>query len=86
MKESGSRRRTAWRWALAVWTVTVIVGGGLTLWLQDSAEPPEPYGRQESSPTPTPLSEEDGNTVCPRPTPPPDEGGVYDYACVIKVG
>ncbi|MFD7279822.1 hypothetical protein ACFV80_22925 [Streptomyces sp. NPDC059862] len=86
MTESGGRRRTAWRWAVTVWAVTVVVGGGLTLWLQDSAEPPEPYGWEESSPTPTPLSEKDGNTTCPRLTPPPDEDGAYAYACVIKVG
>ncbi|WP_240797813.1 hypothetical protein [Streptomyces sp. F001] len=86
MTESGGRRRTAWRWGMAVWVVTVAFGGGLTLWLQDSAEPPEPYGRQESSPAPTPLSEEEWNTACLRPTPPPDENTVYDYACVIKAG
>ncbi|GLP72134.1 hypothetical protein RKD27_003271 [Streptomyces sp. SAI-126] len=45
--------RRPWRWALLVWAVLVVVAGGLTLWLQDSAEPQGPLGRQGASPTPS---------------------------------
>ncbi|WP_406332779.1 hypothetical protein [Streptomyces sp. NBC_00203] len=54
---AGGRRRL-WRWVLAVWTVTVVVGGGLTLWLQDSAEPQRPSGweeNEENKDSPAPL-------------------------------
>lgn len=54
---AGGRRRL-WRWVLAVWTVTVVVGGGLTLWLQDSAEPQRPAGweeNEENKDSPAPL-------------------------------
>jgi hypothetical protein len=58
-----SGRRHLWRWALLVWAALVVVGGGLTLWLQDSTEPPGPYGREESSPTP--RLPEGWETMCP---------------------
>jgi hypothetical protein len=51
---AGGRRRV-WRWALAVWTVSVIVGGALTLWLQDSAEPQRPGGWEKDEDGPAPL-------------------------------
>ncbi|KUN56227.1 hypothetical protein AQJ43_01035 [Streptomyces avermitilis] len=45
-------RRRVWRWAIGVWAAAVLVGGGLTLWLQDSTEPPPPTGWE---PAPAPL-------------------------------
>jgi hypothetical protein len=66
------RRRRIWRWAVAVWAVAVVAGGLLTLWLRDSAEPPPPVGRQESSPTPS--LPEGWETRCPRPTAGTDDG------------
>ncbi|KUN71933.1 hypothetical protein AQJ54_04075 [Streptomyces griseorubiginosus] len=65
------RRSRLWRWALLVWAVLVVVAGGLTLWLQDSTEPPGPYVWEETSPTP---SLPDGwRSACPDVT--PDEQG-----------
>ncbi|MBW8736072.1 MAG: hypothetical protein JF621_02680 [Streptomyces turgidiscabies] len=40
--------RRAWRRAVFVWVIAVAVGGGLTLWLRDSAQPPEPSGRHST--------------------------------------
>ena len=47
------------------WLVAVAVGGGLTLWLRESAEPPEPrsWERVEPSESPAPLLE---GTACPQ--------------------
>ena len=59
--------RGAWRWAVLVWAVAVAVGGGLTVWLQDSAEPPETYGRYgtgDSDPA-APLLRQDVEDLCP---------------------
>ncbi|WP_256979640.1 hypothetical protein [Streptomyces sp. NRRL B-24085] len=64
-----SGRRRPWLWAVAVWAALVAVAGGLTLWLQDSAEPPGPYGREESSPTPE--LPEGWESMCPSPSPSP---------------
>lgn len=50
------------RRVLVAWAVAVAVGGGLTLWLQDSGEPHGP------AVTPTPLSRQDEESNCPRPT------------------
>ncbi|GAQ70164.1 hypothetical protein ACKI1I_22625 [Streptomyces turgidiscabies] len=47
--------RRVWRWAVLVWVVTVAVGGALTVWLQDSAEPPRTpasHGTDDSGPAP----------------------------------
>ncbi|WP_328501666.1 hypothetical protein OG828_17445 [Streptomyces sp. NBC_00457] len=65
-------RRRLWRWAVTVWAVAVVVGGGLTLWLQDSAEPPEPYGWEETA-SPTPSLPEDFESLCPSLTSHPDD-------------
>ncbi|WP_330307231.1 MULTISPECIES: hypothetical protein [unclassified Streptomyces] len=54
MTAAGGRRRL-WRWVLAVWMVTVVVGGGLTLWLQDAAEPERPGGWEKNQESPAPL-------------------------------
>jgi len=60
------RRRRVWRWALAVWAVTVLVGGGLTLWLQDAAAPQQPAGREnQHSPAPLLSFDEDSRPSCP---------------------
>lgn len=60
-------RRRSWRWVLLVWAALVVVAGGLTLWLQDSAEPPGPYGWERESPTPS--LPEGWETACSRSTP-----------------
>jgi hypothetical protein len=54
-------RRRPWRWAVVTWTVAVVAGGGLTLWLQDSAQPP-PRARWEESRTPVPVPTD---LICP---------------------
>ncbi|MFC8434978.1 hypothetical protein [Streptomyces sp. NPDC057253] len=76
-------RRRLWRRALLVWAALVVVAGGLTLWLQDSAEPRGPYGWQESSPTPG-LPEGWAST-CPTPTTDPDGDRVL-VACAFISG
>ncbi|MFI1724704.1 hypothetical protein [Streptomyces sp. NPDC020489] len=38
---------------MIVWAVVVVVGGGLTWWLQDSAEPGGPYRWENADPTPS---------------------------------
>lgn len=76
-------RRRLWRWALLVWAVLVVVAGGLTLWLQDSAEPPGPYVWEQSSPTPG-LTEE-GASTCPTPSEDLD-GNRYIAACAFISG
>ncbi|WP_371669183.1 hypothetical protein OG985_16865 [Streptomyces sp. NBC_00289] len=69
--DGGERRRRMWRWALVVWAVTVAVGGGLTLWLQDSTEPPPAtgrHGRQETADPAAPLLRLDvDDSECPGP-------------------
>jgi hypothetical protein len=50
---------------LAVWTVTVVVGGGLTLWLQDSTEPERPGGWEKNQESPAPLLRYDLPSSCP---------------------
>ncbi|WP_234354795.1 hypothetical protein [Streptomyces sp. NRRL WC-3618] len=61
--------RGAWRRAVLVWVIAVAVGGGLTLWLRDSAEPPEPSGRHRTDDgDPAPLLRgdvEDMEDKCP---------------------
>ncbi|MFF4030279.1 hypothetical protein ACFYZ2_10965 [Streptomyces sviceus] len=61
-----SGRRRVWAWAVAVWAALVVVAGGLTLWLQDSTEPPGPYGWEESRPTR--RLPEGWETMCPTPS------------------
>ncbi|MFI0515471.1 hypothetical protein RKD19_002868 [Streptomyces canus] len=81
-----SARRRAWRWALLVWAALVVVAGGLTLWLQDSSEPPGPYGWEENTATP-PVPEEWPST-CPTPTPAsgPDAGPTVLACAFISSG
>lgn len=75
-----SGRRGLWRWVVAVWVIVVAVAGGATLWLQNSAEPPGPYGWEEAGPTPS--LPEGWESACPRPT--PDEDGAYQSLCLIR--
>ncbi|MFC8424394.1 hypothetical protein ACFUN7_26535 [Streptomyces sp. NPDC057236] len=76
------RRRALWRWGVGAWTAAVIVGGGLTLWLRDAAEPPPPIGWEDARPGPTPGLPSDWRTRCP-PTgiPPGVEDGLVATAC-----
>ncbi|MFG2127686.1 hypothetical protein ACGFNV_07790 [Streptomyces sp. NPDC048751] len=70
MTDTGGRRRW-WRWIVVGWAVTVAVGGGLTLWLQDSAEPPGPYVWENYDPSeaPAPLLQLDATELpCPAET------------------
>ncbi|MFF3514306.1 hypothetical protein [Streptomyces sp. NPDC002573] len=62
MTATGGARRW-WRWAVAVWAALVLVGGALTLWLQDRDEP-DPPARWERAPAPR-LSPEAHGTACP---------------------
>jgi len=78
----GARRRRVWRWAAAVWAVAVVVGGGFTLWLQDSTQPRSPVGREQSSPTPS--LPEGWESQCPRPTAEPDEDGPAAFLCFVR--
>lgn len=74
-----TRRPRLWRWVLIVWVVVVAVGGGLTWWLQDSAEPGGPYGWEEASPTPS--LPEGWQEQCGLDTADPREG---DALCFIR--
>ncbi|MGW5479859.1 hypothetical protein [Streptomyces sp. NPDC004008] len=62
MTTTGGARRVWW-WAGAVWAALVLVGGALTLWLQDRDEP-DPPARWERAPAPR-LSREAQGTACP---------------------
>ncbi|MFE9994144.1 hypothetical protein [Streptomyces avermitilis] len=59
------RRRRLWRWAVGVWALAALAGGGLTLWLQDSTEPPPPTGWE---PAPAPLLSTDVRDHLPCPS------------------
>ena len=78
-----SGRRRVWAWAVAVWAALVVVAGGLTLWLQDAAEPPGPSRWERSSPTPE--LPEGWESACPSPTTDPD-GDRLVVACAIISG
>jgi len=64
-------RGRSWRRVLVVWAAVVVVGGGLTLWLQGSAESTGPYGGPEASPSPS--LPEGWRSACAGAT--PDEQG-----------
>ncbi|MFB7928532.1 hypothetical protein ACFC4C_05430 [Streptomyces sp. NPDC056039] len=70
MGMTGEGRRGVWRWAVIVWALAVVVGGGLTVWMQDSTEPQGPYVWEETNPDEPP-------SLPPCPTP----EGVADVAC-----
>ncbi|WP_369172313.1 hypothetical protein AB5J49_31845 [Streptomyces sp. R28] len=73
-------RRRSWRWVGAVWVIVVVVAGGATLWLRDSAEPPGPYGWEEASPAPS--LPEGWDSACPTPT--HDENGPAQLLCLVR--
>ncbi|MCX4883519.1 MULTISPECIES: hypothetical protein [unclassified Streptomyces] len=73
--ELGGTRRRMWRRAVLVWAITVAVGGGLTLWLQDSTRPRPPVGWERENPS-EPAAPLLKATACPI-----DEGATA-YACV----
>ena len=71
-----------WGRALVAWAVAVAVGGGLTLWLQDSGDAQAPGG------TPTPLlrqDRQDGQDTasdCPTPTASPYDDPQTIFVCL----
>ncbi|WP_328438612.1 hypothetical protein OHA71_18415 [Streptomyces sp. NBC_00444] len=79
-------RRRLWRWAVTVWAVAVVVGGGLTLWLHDSGEPPEPYGWEETDGPSEPMP--DWEDVCPSPgtTVTPQPGATFHLCAYTTTG
>ncbi|MFD5796422.1 hypothetical protein ACFWIO_23390 [Streptomyces diastatochromogenes] len=78
--QGGARRRRSWRRAVCAWAVAVAVGSGLTLWLQDSVRPQEPYG---STPRPLDTSGVDDVGCPPSPDPEPVQGaGRTAVACL----
>jgi hypothetical protein len=76
-----------WRWGVGIWTAVVIVGGGLTLWLQDTAGPPPPAGWERTGRGPTPGLPKGWETSCPVPKLPPGiEDGVVATTCLVTTG
>lgn len=77
--------RRAWRRAVLVWLVAVALGGGLTLWLRDSVEPPETHSRHGTGDSdPAPLLRQDLEDLCPAtpgPSPTPDASGRTIVVC-----
>ncbi|MFD7698963.1 hypothetical protein [Streptomyces caelestis] len=71
-----------WRWGVGIWTAVVVVGGGLTLWLRDEAEPPSPARWERTEPGQAPHL-----PGCPPPEPPPDvEDGLVAVVCHVTTG
>jgi hypothetical protein len=69
---------------VAVWVAAVVVGGGLTLWLQDSLEPPGPYRWENAEISPTPSLPEGWETPrCPSPAVGADEDGTVAVSCLV---
>ena len=64
---TGLSRRRVWRRVVIAWAVAVVVGGGLTLWLQDSAAPPAPARWENAPPSERPVHsdcpDDEGPTV-----------------------
>jgi hypothetical protein len=68
-----------WRRAVVAWAVAVVVGGGLTLWLQDPGETHDPGAK------PAPLLSQDSQDTasdCPMPTASPDDGPLRIFVCL----
>ncbi|MEU3611484.1 hypothetical protein ABZ725_04075 [Streptomyces sp. NPDC006872] len=87
----GSSRRRMWRWAVGAWLAAVVVAGGLTLWLQDSAEPParQPQGGSAPGESAAPLLHMDADDLDVNPCPSPGgEGSSTDdgVICVYVTG
>ncbi|MFF4501892.1 hypothetical protein [Streptomyces sp. NPDC001401] len=74
--ELGEVGRRAWRWAVAVWAIAAAVGGGLTLWLQDSTEPRPPARWERADPSEEPAAPLLNATECPH------DDGATAVACV----
>ncbi|GAA4537993.1 hypothetical protein GCM10023097_01790 [Streptomyces collinus] len=59
-----------WRGVVIGWALVVAVTGGLTLWMQDSAEPAGPYVWEQTDPdespdlSPCPSPEDTGAPAC----------------------
>ncbi|MEU8846043.1 hypothetical protein AB0C70_07340 [Streptomyces sp. NPDC048564] len=70
-------RRRSWRWVVTVWVIAVVVAGALTLWLQDSAQPPGPNRWENADPSPS--LPEGRESACASVT--PDENG--RIACLV---
>jgi hypothetical protein len=86
MGMTGEKRRRLWRRIVVGWVVAVAVGGGLTLWLDDSARPPGPYSWQQAEPSDSPSLPEDREAVCPSPTIDLDGDGVVATSCLVTHG
>ncbi|WLW52283.1 hypothetical protein [Streptomyces sp. YU58] len=82
MADEGGRRRL-WRRIVVAWVVLVAVAGGVTLWLQDSVEPPGPYRWEEARPS-EPSLPTGRDTPCPSPTAGAQEGAAFvcDYSVI----
>ncbi|MFF4275086.1 hypothetical protein [Streptomyces sp. NPDC001536] len=72
-----------WRWAVIAWAVAVVVGGGLTWWLQDSEEPQKPVGRVELSPQPSLPDDWKEQCGLATPSPPEEDGEGTRVLCVV---
>lgn len=88
MSRAPTKRRrcgtgAVWRWGVGVWTAVVIVGGGLTLWLRDEAEPPSPAGWERAEPSPSSALPEGWETHCPAPEPPDVDDGLMAVVCRV---
>ncbi|WP_327697620.1 hypothetical protein [Streptomyces sp. NBC_00459] len=77
--------RSAWRRAVLVWVLAVAVGGGLTVWLRDSAEPSATHGRYGTGEDdPAPLLRQDVKDLCsatPGASPTPEETSRVIVVC-----
>ncbi|MFG3514741.1 hypothetical protein [Streptomyces bobili] len=83
MTDARARRRKGRRWVFAVWALTAVVGGGLTLWLQDAAKPSQPPAwHRDEGPAPLLEMDADDHRGCPTPTAEPGDAGVTDVQCV----
>ncbi|MDG9716582.1 hypothetical protein [Streptomyces sp. DH24] len=82
MTEAGGRRRAVWRRAVTVWAVAVAVGGGLTLWLQDTTAPQDRHGWQRSEPEPAPPDAGTPYDVYEDGCPPDDQDDTTIVACL----
>ncbi|WP_157876888.1 hypothetical protein [Streptomyces graminilatus] len=78
--------RGAWRRAVIVWVVAVAAGGGATVWLRDSARPPETPGWSRTDDRdPARLPRGHGPDPCATKTPEeptPDAAGGPAVVCI----
>lgn len=66
--------RRAIRYAVGVWVALVVLGAGLTVWLEGSGQPGSAGGDRSrpSEPTPSPTLPPDEDNPCPDPSATPD--------------